>query len=365
MLATAMPSSLYTSEQLLAGFNPSDPLGFLGSWDLQVFHEFVKAGGASPRDAQTRIAHASHDAHIADALREYLSKSPVPRLVGIMGGHKLDRSHAAYVATVHLARRLTRAGFTIASGGGPGAMEASHVGALFAEASDHELNAALARLAADATLPRLNDLILPDGTLNETQIEQARLAHRWLLAALEAKAMLNSAPAASLAIPTWLYGQEPTMPFATSYAKYFHNSIREEALVTESRAGIIYARGGGGTIREIFQDVEQNYYAKAVPDFTPMVFFDPDNYWERDSTFDSNGDVVLPGVRLDTVLASTFKLARARARDYSSIASKVLFTTDQDAVLALLETHAPAAQANLLKAIAAAPNLRLAMWNRE
>ena len=45
------------------------------------------------------------------------------------------------------------------------------------------------------------------------------------------------------------------MPFATHYGKYFQNSIREEALVSNSRAGIIYGQGGGGTLREVFQDV--------------------------------------------------------------------------------------------------------------
>jgi hypothetical protein len=59
----------------------------------------------------------------------------------------------------------------------------------------------------------------------------------------------------SLAIPTWEYGNEPVMPFATAYAAYLQNSIREASLVRECFAGIVYARGGGGTIREIFQDV--------------------------------------------------------------------------------------------------------------
>ncbi|WP_328792757.1 MULTISPECIES: hypothetical protein [unclassified Streptomyces] len=59
------------------------------------------------------------------------------------------------------------------------------------------------------------------------------------------------------------------------YAKYFQNSIREEALVAKARTGIIYARGGGGTLREIFQDVEENYYEEETSKFTPMIFFDP------------------------------------------------------------------------------------------
>ena len=38
-----------------------------------------------------------------------------------------------------------------------------------------------------------------------------------------------------LGIPTWLYGHEPTTPFARVIAKYFQNSIREKAASTRSR----------------------------------------------------------------------------------------------------------------------------------
>ena len=75
-------------------------------------------------------------------------------------------------------------------------------------------------------------------------------------AALIAK---DSAPAErgeSLAIPTWFYGSEPSRRLS-AYAKFFQNSVREEALITPSRAGIIYAQGAGGTLREIVEDGEQ------------------------------------------------------------------------------------------------------------
>ena len=78
------------------------------------------------------------------------------------------------------------------------------------------------------------------------------------------------------------------MPFATHYGKYFQNSIREEALIATSRAGIIYGEGGGGTLREIFHDVELNFYAKTPNDFTPMILASPrDRFWQREAVVEN------------------------------------------------------------------------------
>jgi len=62
-------------------------------------------------------------------------------------------------------------------------------------------------------------------------------------------------PLASSAVCRDVFPAIATMPFATHYAKYYQNGLREEAF-NNSRTGIIYAQGGGGTMREVFQDVE-------------------------------------------------------------------------------------------------------------
>jgi len=103
----------------------------------------------------------------------------------------------------------------------------------------------------------------------------------WTSAALSARGEVDAEPGISLAVPTWLYGSEPTTTFATVYAKYFQNSIREETLVTQGRSGVLYAQGGGGTSPEIFQDVEIHYYVNKAEAFTPMIFVDPDGYWQK------------------------------------------------------------------------------------
>ncbi len=46
-----------------------------------------------------------------------------------MGGHALLRTDASYRAAVELGARLTGAGRTVLTGGGPGAMEAANLGA--------------------------------------------------------------------------------------------------------------------------------------------------------------------------------------------------------------------------------------------
>jgi len=98
------------------------------------------------------------------------------------------------------------------------------------------------------------------------------------------------------------------MPFATHYAKYFQNSLREEALVNNSRVGIIYGQGGGGTMREVFQDVERNYYVSAPDDFTPMVFFDKQGYWRNAATHDHANTVKTFGIKLDDAIPTLVKL---------------------------------------------------------
>jgi hypothetical protein len=173
----------------------------------------------------------------------------------------------------------------------------------------------------------------------------------WLNKAIDVKKAAPRDSGVSLAIPTWVYGSEPSTPFATVYAKYFQNSIRrEEALVTQSRAGIVYAQGGGGTLREVFEDTEQNFYAKTPENFTPMIFFDPEGFWERDATFDQTGAIILPGLKLDHVIDKVFRYARK-----PSATQKVKFTTDFNVIDSILDAHAPAAQENLAFALASAP----------
>jgi hypothetical protein len=214
MLPYGEPDRLYNSDDLLRGYNRDDPMAFAKSWDFQTYATYIVDGAATPRSLDIRLKQAGHDARIAEALKAFLNREP--KLVGIMGGHGLSRSTAgAYAAVARLARHLTQAGYLIVTGGGPGAMEAGHVGATFSHASDLAFEQALTTLATVPDLPVLSNIVGPDGEPapgKECAFNQARL---WLNAALEVK---DSAPAErgeSLAIPTWFYGSEPSTPFAS------------------------------------------------------------------------------------------------------------------------------------------------------
>jgi predicted Rossmann-fold nucleotide-binding protein len=146
--------------------------------------------------------------------------------------------------------------FCVATGGGPGVMEAANLGAWFSTFADDDLDAAIAILADAPTYA--DD---PDAYAGRT-IEVRR---RW------------PAGGESLGVPTWVYADEPTAGFASHIGKYFTNSVRENGLLAIARSGVVYTPGGAGTEQEIFTDTAQNsltlYEVRS-----PMVFFDRGHY---------------------------------------------------------------------------------------
>jgi predicted Rossmann-fold nucleotide-binding protein len=351
------PQGLYTSRELLEGFSPTDELGFTLTHDFSVFRSFVMNGGAVPSSLAVRRDQAEHDASIGDGLRRFLKAHTKP-LVGVMGGHGVLRDSKAYAdiakLTYHLADK-----YLIVTGGGPGVMEAAHVGVAFSTSSKETFESALRRLAKNPGFPGLDGLLKDDdGSIADGMREKLIQARNWLQAALEARAMAPEDLPVSLAIPTWLYGAEPTMPFATHYGKYFQNSIREEALVSNSRAGIIYGQGGGGTLREVFQDVELNFYAKEPKDFTPMIFFSGDGFWQREAVI-HNQQVVEAGIKIDTAVHNILSAARYGIdKDDEKVRicmAKVRFTDDLAAIDQILSNHAENARQNLKFALNSEP----------
>lgn len=266
-----MRSVLYSPDELLSGFDPHRPESFADTRDFQIYSHFVKEGGAEPHNYFSGMMQAMHDNSVTHALRDLLRGR---QCVAIMGGHKLQRNEPLYGTIAALSRDFTRHGFLVASGGGPGAMEASHLGAALANAPDEALPAALARLALWPALPAvLKDMVSDQEEIHAGAVAEA---HAWYRPAIEVWRSIAS-PGASLAVPTWHYGHEPTSPFATHVAKYFQNSIREDGLLAIATQGIVYAPGKAGTIQEIFQDSTQNYY-RTFKHFSPMVLLGV-RYW--------------------------------------------------------------------------------------
>jgi predicted Rossmann-fold nucleotide-binding protein len=144
------------------------------------------------------------------------------------------------------------------SGGGPGAMEATHLGAWMAGRTEAETDDALTMLKE---APSFKDRL-------------------WLETALQVMKKYPQEQYVSLGVPTWLYGHEPATPFATHIAKYFDNSIREDSILTIAKGGIIYSPGSAGTMQEIFQEAVQNHYL-SFGYASPMIFMNK-RYWTEE-----------------------------------------------------------------------------------
>ncbi len=218
----------------------------------ETFDARAYAWGRAASGPAEALAEVLHDQAIDTALGAWVHGRS---LVGVMGGHAADRGTPAYAEAARLGTLLgTRQ--VVATGGGPGAMEAANLGGRLAGLGEEVLAEALRRVSA---VPSFRPSI-------DAWVDAAR-------AALE----LGTTPRPSLGVPTWHYGHEPPNLFATAVAKYFRNALREAILLQVCDAGIVFLAGAGGTVQEIFQDACENYYA-SEQDVAPMVLVGR-TYW--------------------------------------------------------------------------------------
>ena len=247
-------TELYTAETLYEGFDPDKQGSEKQCFDAKVYRHYIERGKQAT-DIKETLARTLHDHSISNCLHHFLNRYPEGDIVGVMGGHALSRCDEKYAQVARIAKRLTERGKLMVSGGGPGAMEATHLGAWMAGRSQEELDEALKMLGE---APHFTD---PD----------------WLATAFRVRQRFPQERFESLGIPTWLYGHEPSTPLATRIAKYFDNSIREDGILTIAKGGIIYTPGSAGTLQEIFQDAVQNHYL-SFGYASPMVFVGRE-YW--------------------------------------------------------------------------------------
>jgi len=252
----AFRAALYTADELYDGYVAGDHDSYAATPDALAYYWHKETVGDF--DVVRTLAERIHDHAIDDALRAHLDEIGLTNVVAIMGGHGLTRVDDTYRQVVELGRSLTRSGFHVATGGGPGAMEAANLGAWLASQPDDALDQALSILADAAAFDPVGEWLDAAVAVRE----------RWPLAA--------DAPT-SLGVPTWHYGHEPPNMFAACIAKYFANSIREDGLLAMALGGVVFAPGSAGTIQEIFQDAAQNHY-ESFGQASPMVFFD-EAYW--------------------------------------------------------------------------------------
>ena len=240
--------TLYTPEELydtLAGEE-----GYGDSLDARAY-----AWAQQPRDRDLALAQALHDHAIDTALAAWVSAR---RIAGVMGGHALRRDDPAYAEAARLGRLLGQH-TVVATGGGPGAMEAAALGGFLAAEAPETLDGALARLA---DVPSFRPSV-----------------GAWAGVAM---AVRREHPAGreGLGIPTWHYGHEPPHVFASAVAKYFANPTREAVLLEVCDAGIVFLPGAAGTVQEVFQDACENYYADRSS-LAPMVLVGR-RYWTEE-----------------------------------------------------------------------------------
>ncbi len=248
------PNKLYTKETLYNNYDFREPAGYDQTYDKLVYDHYIKTGKQANSIRET-LTRRLHDHSITDAIEDFLKDFNPKSIVAIMGGHNISRKDASYQQVAEIARELTEKGYLMVSGGGPGAMEATHVGAWMAGRPEDELYQAIELLGS---APLYND-------------------KNWLPTAFEVLEKYPTSKYYSLGIPTWLYGHEPPTPFASHIAKYFANSVREDGLLTIAKGGVIFSPGNAGTIQEIFQDLTQNHY-RSFGFASPMVFMNKE-YW--------------------------------------------------------------------------------------
>lgn len=258
-------AGLYLADELYAGLAD----GYQATFDKRCYDWYLAhtsvADSRADLDVASAVFAAIHDAAISDAFDELLRTDPRP-VVAVMGGHGLARGTAGYAEAADLGKTLAQAGYLVATGGGPGAMEAVNLGALVAgrttgDDADAALRTALRQLAA---VPDFTDIT------------------RWARVALQIRDALppmpestGAAAVAGIGVPTWFYGHEPPNPFADRIAKYFANAIREDILLARASAGVLVLPGAAGTVQEIFQAATRSFYADAAP---PIVLLGGE-YW--------------------------------------------------------------------------------------
>ena len=239
------------------------------------------------------LAESLHDHSIDDALDEWVEGR---RIVGVMGGHATQRGTSDYADAARLAAKLARGGLSVATGGGPGSMEAANLGARLCELPALDLQQALDKLAET-----------PDFTQVAT----------WAGAALEL-AQRYPDSGLSLGIPTWYYGHEPPNPFASQIAKYFRNALREDILLSICKAGVVFLPGSAGTVQEIFQAACKVYYAAPGSDFAMVLV--GHEYWTE----------VLPAWSLLNALGQGHPMSR-----------RIFLVDDAESVREILLAHSP------------------------
>ncbi len=235
---SAYRGSLYRPEELYAGIRSR---GYGETPDAKSYRWMRSTQG----DVFAELVRHLHDLAMEDAVAElHDGTQRRPSVVSIMGSHRLARTSPAYAEVARLAMLVARRGHIVATGGGPGAMEAANLGATVGGSetwrdgpeAERGVRAVVASIGAHPNCGSTDDDI-----------------SFWAVAGLTAAERYVHGRLRSIGVPTWFYGHEPPNPFAQLHAKYFANALREDRLLRLASEAIIVTDGRAGTVQEIFQ----------------------------------------------------------------------------------------------------------------
>lgn len=277
-------SQLYTWQELY------EPTSTQSTVDYDIYTHFSNSK-YDPSLVES-LCQRIHDHAVDDALRDFLRSDSegnyAKTCIGVMGGHSTPRTDTYYSKTALICQQLAQEGFTIVSGGGPGTMEATNLGAYFANYDKESLLDAIDMMKS---APKYTDADFHNVSMEVIQKYP------------------NGAE--NLAIPTWFYGHEPSNVFASHIAKYFSNSIREDTLLAICLHGILFSPGSAGTTQEIFMDAAQNHYA-TFGYYSPMIFLGTQRY-TRDTTIYSTLQQLAKGTGYESLVHLTDEVDEAVA----------------------------------------------------
>jgi hypothetical protein len=112
-------------------------------------HKKLPTGSSPAATASTEAYRAREGWRVFEIMAEFVEATErlqaIQPAVSIFGSARTPRDHPYYALTEEIARRLSDAGFSVISGGGPGIMEAANKGAYYGKSPSVGLNILLPR----------------------------------------------------------------------------------------------------------------------------------------------------------------------------------------------------------------------------
>jgi len=136
------PNRLYTKNDLYDKYILGKPETYYHTLDQRIYRHYIETGKQAT-DIKESLARRLHDHSITDAIEDFLAGYDEKQVVAFMGGHGLLRSDVNYYKIAYISKILTEEGYLMISGGGPGAMEATHLGAWLAGKDEKSLQTAI------------------------------------------------------------------------------------------------------------------------------------------------------------------------------------------------------------------------------